>query len=431
VVLASCGPPPIPASPHLPKSIVPTAPTTVASPPKTSVPPPCTVSGASASGAAAASVALPADDGPAPITTTSGITRAAQAAATTAERTGADQVTVVAVDADGRPSLVPATPDDAVSVALATAEVLDVVAVEVPSIAHALVEADAAGSSDPLVPQEWAQQSFQFSALWPCGKGSGVTVAVIDTGVQANHPDLVGRVLPGAAFLNGGAGQVGAGGTDPNGHGTHVAGIIAAADNGVGVVGVAPEATILPIRALGADGSGFSSDIAHAITWAVDHGANVVNLSLGADVDSPSMDAAVSYATSHGVVVVAAAGNTGAGGTPEYPAALPSVVAVAALNADGSIASYSTRGSYVDVAAPGSSILSTYPTSAWAIMSGTSMASPHVAGLAALIIDGRGAIAPAAMLARLTSTATDAGDPGFDPAYGFGRINPVAALNAP
>ena len=357
-----------------------------------------------------------------------------------AVQAGEDQVTVVAVNGAGRPSLVPAPLDRAVQVALATASRLDVVAVEAPS-ESVLLDGGATGavtattlppvSSDPLVPQQWAQAAFAFAALWPCGRGKGVTVAVVDTGVQADHPDLDARVLPGVAFQNGGPAEPGAGGTDPNGHGTHVAGIIAAGDNGVGVVGVAPKVDILPVRVLGPDGSGPNSDISRGITWAVDHGAEVINISVGSEVNSASVSTAVSYATSHGVTVVAAAGNGGAAGTPKYPAALPDVIAVAALNKDGSIASYSTNGPYVDVAAPGTDILSTVPTSTWTSLSGTSMASPHVAALAALIVGARGAVAPAAMLARLTTTATDAGPAGFDPAYGWGRIDPIAALDAP
>jgi subtilisin family serine protease len=223
---------------------------------------------------------------------------------------------------------------------------------------------------------------------------------------------------------------VGGGATDVDGHGTHVAGIIAAGDNGVGVVGVAPSARILPVRTLDATGSGLSSDIAKGITWAVDHGANVINLSLGSDAESSAVDAAVAYATSHNVDVVAAAGNTGPGAPAEFPAALPAVIAVAALDEDGTVATYSTRGSYVDVAAPGTSILSTYPPSTWARLSGTSMASPHVAGLVALVIGGRGKVAPSSMLSRIKATATDAGPRGADSAYGAGRINPIALFNA-
>jgi type VII secretion-associated serine protease mycosin len=344
----------------------------------------------------------------------------ARAAAQSAARQGASEVTVVTVDGRGRPTLLPAAPNDALSVASNVPAGLRVVAVEAPSVVHAL--------SDPLFPQEWAFQSFKFAALWPCGQGKGITVAVVDSGVQGDHPDLTGRVLPGVAFLNGPA-QVGAGNTDTDGHGTHVAGIVGAGANGVGVVGVAPQATILPVKVLDSTGTGRTTDVAAGITWAVDNHAQVINLSLGSGVDSASIETAVAYAISHNVVVVAAAGNQGAGGPTEYPAAIPSVIAVAGLDPDGTIASYSTRGKYVDVAAPGSSVISTFPPSTWQTLSGTSMASPFVAGLAALIIDARGTIKPAAMLNRLTSTATDAGPAGFDNAYGWGRINPVAALN--
>jgi subtilisin family serine protease len=290
----------------------------------------------------------------------------------------------------------------------------------------------AAAVPDPRLKNQWALSAYPFSSLWPCGRGAGVTVAVVDTGVQANHPDFSGHVLPGASILNGGPVVPGGGTTDPNGHGTHVAGIIGAAENGIGIVGVAPQATILPVRVLGANGSGLSTDIAQGIIWATDHGAAIVNLSLGSDIDSPSMDSAVSYAVAHGVVVVASAGNTGdTTGLPEYPGALPDVIAVAAVDRTGEVAPYSTQADYVDLAAPGTDILSTVPTSTWEKKSGTSMSAPHVSGLVALLIDARGPIAPATMRTRLTSTATDAGPKGVDPAYGWGRVNPLAALTAP
>jgi subtilisin family serine protease len=357
------------------------------------------------------------------------ITTAATEAVAAAARAGADQVTVVAVDDAGRPSIQPVPLAHAVDVALATAESLDVVAVEPPSYAQALETSPAPEPTDPDVDQQWAMFAFPFSTVWQCGQGAGITVAVVDSGVQANHPDLTGRVRPGAAIVNG-AVQNGAGLIDVNGHGTHVAGIIGAGLNGVGVVGVAPEVTILPVRVLDANGVGPNSDIGKGITWAVDHGAKVINVSIGSDTKSASVSTAVGYAVDHGVTVVAAAGNGGPTGKPRYPAALSEVIAVGALDPNGDVASYSTNGDYVDVVAPGTKIYSTKIPSTWGENTGTSMASPHVAALAALVIDARGSVSPGNMLRRLTSTATDAGPPGFDPAYGWGCINPIAAVNA-
>ena len=368
------------------------------------------------------------------------ITTAAEDAVRDAQAAGANAVTVIAVDDTGRPTMIPAPLGQAVDVALATAEDLDVVAVEAPSYATALEFEDtgvAAGASpDPDVDRQWAHQALAFSDLWPTTRGAGITVGVVDTGVQANHPDLDARVLPGAAFVSGTL-EPGGGATDVNGHGTHVAGIIGAGENGVGVVGVAPEVTILPVRVLNASGSGPNSDIAAGITWAVDHGAVVINVSIGSDVNSAAVAAAVNYATNHGIVVVAAAGNNhqaqppAVPDAPRYPAALADPVAVAALSGPTSVAGYSTRGAYVDVAAPGSNIYSTKRNSTWGNNSGTSMAAPHVSGLAALIIAGRGSISPADMLSRLTRTATDGGAPCFDNAFGWGIVDPVAAMNTP
>ena len=414
LVVAACGPPMAPRPP-VSTTTVPTQ-------------PPCTVddsAGSSSAGGSGGAAAVAED--PPVLTGSEEITTAANAAVKAAVRAGADEVTVVAVDDAGRPSIEPVPLADAVGVALATAESLDLVAVEAPSYAEALETTPQ--PSDPDVDKQWAMSAFPFSALWSCGKGAGLTVAVVDSGVQANHPDMAGRVRPGAAIVNGVV-QTGAGGTDVNGHGTHVAGIMAAGENGVGTVGVAPQVTILPVRVLDAQGVGPNSDIGKGITWAVDHGAKVVNVSIGSDTKAASVTAAVSYAVDRGVVVVAAAGNGGPEGNPRYPAALPETIAVGALGQNGDVASYSTNGSYVDVTAPGSNIYSTKIPSTWGLNTGTSMASPHVAALIALIIDARGSVSPANMLRRLTSTATDAGPPGFDPAYGWGCINPIAAVNA-
>jgi len=429
LAVAACGPPGPPPPPPI---------STTTLPPRQA----CTVPAPSAQSSAAATPAPAAPESSAPALTGSAeITTAANDAVQQAAQAGEDSVTVVAVDDHGRPSSIDAPLDQAVHVALATAQRLDVVAVEAPSYGAAL---DAAAPTttttttvplptDPDVDKQWALSSFPFTALWACSKGAGITVGIVDSGVQGDHPDLAGRVLGGAS-IQGGVVTPGGGATDVNGHGTHVAGIIGAGVNGVGIVGVAPEVTILPVRVLDSNGVGANSDIGAGITWAVDHGANVINISIGSNTNSPSVSSAVDYAVQRGVTVVAAAGNNhqlSPPDVPQYPAALDSTVAVAALSQNGGIASYSTTGAYVDVAAPGSSIWSSIPPSTWGTKSGTSMASPHVAALIALILGSRGSVAPAAMLARLTSSATDAGPAGFDPMFGWGRIDPIGALDAP
>lgn len=343
--------------------------------------------------------------------------------------TGAE-VVVVAEDEHGRPEIVPTTTGDAASVVdeLEADGTLDVVAIELPE--EVSLAATSVAATDPLRSEQWALGNLGIESAWTRSRGAQVDIAVIDTGVAATHPDLRGKVCSGVAYLGGnGVAQTGKGATDPHGHGTHVAGIAAAsAGDGVGIAGVAPDARIMAIRVMDAQGRGHTADVARGITWAVDHGAEVINLSLGGP-DTPSMRIAVEYALSNGVVVVAAAGNDGAGlNDPSYPAAYDGAIAVASYDRNGTVSSFSTRGAYVDVAAPGSWILSTLNTGSWGRMSGTSMATPHVAGIAALLIAQQPNRTPAQVRERLESTAVDAGDPGPDPAYGVGRVRPVAAL---
>ena len=285
--------------------------------------------------------------------------------------------------------------------------------------------ADAPTGSDPYRADQWDLAAMRTADAWPRSTGAGVTVAVVDTGVDSSHPDLAGQVLPGADFLTGTEGPA----TDPNGHGTHVAGIIAAATgNGAGIAGVAPDARILPIRVLGANGSGYLSDAANGIVYAADHGADVVNLSISATTSIEAMTNAIAYARSRGVVVVAAAGNTRANGSPaSYPAADPGVLAVAATDATDRFAPYSTAGDYVDVAAPGNAVLSTFP-GGYRTLSGTSMAAPHVAGLAALVRAADRALTPDQVEQVIESSAVDRGAPGRDDDYGYGRVDAAAAL---
>jgi subtilisin family serine protease len=284
-------------------------------------------------------------------------------------------------------------------------------------------------ATDPLRINQWALDVVPVEPLWSCGTGAGIDIAVIDTGVDGGHPDLAGRLSPGVSTLDG-ATVPGTGATDSHGHGTHVAGIAAAgANDGVGVAGVAPAATIMPVKVLHPNGSGSSDDVARGIRWAADNGAEVLNLSLSSSSSSVAMTEAIDYAVDMGAVVVAAAGNGGTSGSTRYPAADDNTIAVAAIASNGLVASFSSRGWWVDVAAPGQSILSSIP-GGWGTKSGTSMASPYVAGIAAAIVSSRGPMTHEEILTALTATAQDRGSPGFDTEYGHGVVDPAGAHNA-
>ena len=287
----------------------------------------------------------------------------------------------------------------------------------------------ALGSSDTYRNLQWDFAKLEISGAWARSTGEGVIVAVLDTGVAASHPDQAGQGLAGTDLVDGGDGR-----TDGNGHGTHVAGTIAAvAGNDTGVAGIAVGAKILPVRVLDEKGSGWSSDVADGIVWAADHGAKVINMSLGSPAGNNAVTQAVAYARGRGATVVAAAGNSRAAGSPvNYPGADPGVIAVASTDADEDWSSFSNRGSYVDIAAPGGSILSTVPTAkgSYSYMSGTSMAAPHVAALAALLKAARPAMTPDQIEQTMKTTALDLGTPGRDDDYGYGRIRPVNALVA-
>ena len=228
----------------------------------------------------------------------------------------------------------------------------------------------------------------QLEYSWTKGRGDGIVVAVVDTGVDGTHPDLAGQVLPGYDFVSSPTTGPTAGWNDGNSHGTHVAGIIAAKDNnGVGITGVAPGASILPVRVLGNDGSGYASTVAAGIVAAADAGAQIINLSLGSSVGDPVLEAAVQYAQSEGSMLVAAGGNLNMRGWvtfdgESYPASYPGVLGVGSTNTDcGGIG-----GLHLDVSAPGCLILSTIPGGGYARYSGTSMATPQVAGEMAILM---------------------------------------------
>jgi type VII secretion-associated serine protease mycosin len=283
----------------------------------------------------------------------------------------------------------------------------------------------ALGNADPYRVSQWALDETSFEAAWPLTNGAGAVVAVVDTGVQANHEDLVGTVLPGWDAVTNRPGAT----TDPNGHGTHVAGVIAAAaGNGKGIAGAAPGLRILPVRVLGANGSGSGADVLEGIIWAADHGADVINLSLGGGGEDSTYAAAIGYAVDKGAVVVAAAGNEALeGNTPSYPGADPGAIAVAATTRSGTRASFSNYGSYVDLAGPGSAIYSTIP-SGYASWSGTSMATPYVSAAAGLLAARHPDFSPTQIREFLERSARDLGAPGRDDAYGAGLVDPAQAI---
>lgn len=292
-------------------------------------------------------------------------------------------------------------------------------------------------SNDTYRDKQWALTRLGAETAWKTSTGSGVVVAVIDTGVLA-HSELASHLLTGRDFI-----APGTSATDENGHGTHVAGIITAiAGNRRGIAGLAPKTKILPVRVLDRSGQGDSANVAKGIIWAVDHGAKVINLSLSSTQADSAGRAAVAYAISKNVVVVAAAGNDGCpflfGAPRSYPAAYDGVLGVGAITSSGSPSSFSSCGDWVDVAAPGSGILSTMigkphpdlgcPPS-YCTLSGTSMASPYAAAAAALEIAKLGSGAKQATVRSLIqSTADDIGSTGYDTSTGSGVINPRRML---
>ena len=256
-------------------------------------------------------------------------------------------------------------------------------------------------------------------------KGAGVKVAIIDSGIDYNHPDLNSNYWGGYDFVNDDSDPM-----DDNGHGTHVAGTVAALDDGIGVVGVAPEANLYALKVLSSGGSGSYSDVIAALQWCVDNGIQVTNNSYGSSGDpGKTVKAAFdnSYNNGNGVLHVAAAGNSGnrygVGDNIIYPARYDSVIAVAATDRSDKRASWSSTGPDLELSAPGVSIYSTYLTNSYNTFSGTSMASPHVAGTAALVI----AAGISDVRAQLKSTADDLGAAGWDSKYGYGLVNAAKA----
>ena len=277
----------------------------------------------------------------------------------------------------------------------------------------------------------WGIDRVDAELVWPSGNNADpVKVAVIDTGISKDHPDLKANIQGGYNAINSTKSW-----NDDNGHGSHVAGIIGALNNTVGVVGVAPLVDLYAVKVLNRQGSGFLSDVIEGIQWAVANGMKVANMSLGSSSGTQSMHDAVIAAYNAGLTIVAAAGNSG--GAVIYPAAYPEVIAVSATDSANNLASFSSRGPEVDLAAPGVSIYSTYKGTGFATLSGTSMASPHVAGAAALVLntpvgaydlDADGVWDPAEVKNKLQDRSTDLGAVGFDNLFGWGLVNAFSAV---
>jgi thermitase len=246
---------------------------------------------------------------------------------------------------------------------------------EPDGVAQALLVPD-----DPHFVSQWGPQKVEAPAAWDTTTGSNtIRIAVLDTGIRSTHPDLSGRLVAAQNFTTSPTAD------DNNGHGTHVAGIAAAVtNNAAGVAGMDWNAGLMNGKVLGDDGAGYYSWVAQGIVWAADNGATVINLSLGGRTGSSTLQAAVDYAWSRGVVLACAAGNSGSR-SATYPAYYSNCIAVGATTKSDTRASFSNYGSWVDVGAPGLDILSTVPPDGYASYSGTSMATPHVAGLAALV----------------------------------------------
>lgn len=279
--------------------------------------------------------------------------------------------------------------------------------------------------SDPLfASDQWDMTKIQAPAAWDITTGSDqVIVAVVDTGVDYNHPDLASRMLPGYDFYSNDSNPM-----DEYGHGTMAAGVVGAcSNNATGVAGVTWTCKLLPLKTADATGSSPYSCITSAITYAADHGARVATVSLGGNASSITLQNAVTYAYQKGCLVVAAAGNQYAA-TVVYPAACDNAIAVGATDSSDAWYSYSNYGSTLDISAPGYAY-TTALGGGYGAFGGTSAATPHVAGVAALLFSVNPSLTPDQVTAMLEQSADDINTPGWDQYTGFGRVNAFAALN--
>ena len=280
--------------------------------------------------------------------------------------------------------------------------------------------------NDPDFVSEWHLTKIQAPSAWGITTGSAaITIAFADSGVDPTHEDLASKLVPGWNFLTGTSNTA-----DDQGHGTETAGSAAAAtNNGVGVAAAGWLNTIMPLEIVDSTGSASYSNVASAITYAADHGVRIVNVSLAGPSDSSTLESAVSYAWNKGTVVFASAGNYSTS-APYYPAACTNAVAVSATDANDNLSSYSNFGNWITLSAPGDSILSTINGGGYGYVSGTSFSSPIAASVAALVLSVRPSLSASALVSLLEQNSDDLGAPGFDPSFGWGRVNAYKAVLA-
>lgn len=307
------------------------------------------------------------------------------------------------------------------------------------------LQAEAFQVNDPLYSYQWHMPKVQSDQAWGISRGQNIIVAVLDTGLAVGGPDGIGCVVSGYDVVNQDDDP-----HDGDGHGTHVAGTIAqATSNGVGVTGLAHGACIMPVKVLDDGGSGSFADIADGIYYAFQHGASVINMSLGTSArfnirTDPIMDPALDAAYTAGATVVCAAGNDGSRSNVSYPAIYPTTIAVGATDYRNVVPRYSNRGAGLDLVAPGGDVgrddnrdgygdgvlQETFYNGSWGywFFQGTSMASPHVAAAAALLYSQDSTLTPDEVRTLLTSTALDLGEVGYDSTSGWGLLQAYAAL---
>lgn len=289
----------------------------------------------------------------------------------------------------------------------------------------------ASSANDPYFSAQWWLPLIQAPDVWPMesDQKKSVTVAVVDSGLDF-HPDLVNRTAPGGYDLYLNTDVM----TDPNGHGTNVAGVIAAqTNNHIGIAGVGGgfDIRILPIRVANYKGEAYVSDIIKAIDYAISQKVDIINISMSSTAPSTFEREAVERADKAGIIVVAASGNAGSDGNPlSYPASYESVISVASINKYKQHSSFSTYNSFVDIAAPGESILTTGRNGSYSTVSGTSFSSPVAAGVLAMMKGMNPFITPETAAQLITGTAEDLGSTGFDEEFGHGLVNMKKAVNA-